>query len=401
MKTTLRHDEKLNKNKVRILSAISFLAGFSQAFFLYVMSTYFKRSSGIENVGAFYVVSYVIILAIFLNLHKVVRKIGKSDAFYLFLFCKIAAIVGLLFVSPGAIGIILVMIYIVFGNLEWVSLDMILEAYSSDRMSGRIRGKFLTVMNTGILLGPLFSAFILGKYDYYGIFLLLLIFNLAISAIGIWGLRNANHRFHGKLTVVGVLKKVKRRKNIRRIFYIAFTLDFFYALMIIYTPIYLINLGFNWSQLGIIFTWMLLPFVFLQYPMGVLADKKIGEKEMLILAIVLMGISTLVVYFVASKQIMIWSIILFSTRIGASMIEILRDSYFYKRIDGHDVDLINVFRTSRPLAYILAAGISVGLLVIFPLKSVFILVAVVVFSALWPAIHLIDNKSEKEMIKSR
>ncbi len=395
----LRHDEKLNKDKIRILGLISFLAGFAQASIVYVLSTYFKLSSGLENIGAFYLLAYAIILIIFLNLHKIVREIGKSDLFYGALSFKIIVLLGLLFVSPGVAGIILAIGYIISGSLEWVSLDMILESYSSDRMSGRIRGKYLTIMNAGILLGPFIATFILGKYGYYGIFLVLVVVNVIISAIGIKELNKVNHKFHGRLTTIAVLKKVYKRKNICRIFHISFVLDFFYALLIIYTPIYLINLGFNWHQIGIIFTWMLLPFIVLQYPVGVLADKKIGEKEMLAGAIILIGFSTLAIYFITSRAVVIWSIVLFSTRIGAALVEILRDSYFYKRIDGHDVDLINIFRISRPLAYILATGISVPWLMFFPLKSIFILVAGVVFSALGSLFYLADNKSEGEELK--
>jgi MFS family permease len=184
---------------------------------------------------------------------------------------------------------------------------------------------------------------------------------------------------------------------VRRIFYISFILEFFYALMIMYTPIYLIDLGFSWDKIGIIFTAMLLPFVFFQYPIGALADKKTGEKELLIFSIFLMGASALVVYFIGTGTVFIWSVILFSTRIGAALIEILRDSYFFKRIDGYDVDIINIFRSAKPIAYIAASAISAVVIYFFSVRAVFILVGVVVLSALLPAIRLVDNKCEREM----
>ncbi len=136
---------------------------------------------------------------------------------------------------------------------------------------------------------------------------------------------------------------------------------------------------------------MLIPFVILQYPVGFLADKKMGEKEMLIFSIIFMAISSGVIYFISSSNIWIWAAVLLATRIGASMLEVLRDSYFYKKIDGHDIDLINFFRTSMPVGYILATGISFPLLLFFPLKSVFLLVMIVVLSALVPAFLLEDN----------
>lgn len=392
-----KHDERLNKNKVRIISLISFLAGFSQAFFLYIMSTYIKLASGSDNLGPYYLAAYFAILLILLNLHKIVKRIGKSDVFYFSLFLKILVIILLLFVSPGIAAVILVVAYIIFGNIEWVSLDMILESFSSDRMSGRIRGKFLTIMNAGVFLGPLLSSKILEEYDYYGIFLAMLFLNVAVLAIGVWSLANVNHRFDGKLIVGDVLKKVIWRKNVRRIYYLSFVLEFFYALMIMYTPIYLLEMGLSWGEIGVIFTVMLAPFMLIQYPAGALADKKTGEKEFLILAILVMAVSTAAAYYINSPGIWIWSAVLLSTRIGAALLEVMRDSYFYKRIDGHDVDLINVFRTAKATAYILGSAASVVLLLFFPLKSIFILVAVVVFSALWPAISLQDNRSEREI----
>lgn len=391
------HSEKVDPGKIRVISIISFLMGFSQASFLYIMSSYFKLSSGVENVGLFYLAAYSVILVILLNLHKIIKRFGKSDVFHFSLIGKILAVVFLLFVSPGPLAIVLVIAYIIFGNVEWVSMDAILESYSSDRMSGRIRGKYLTIMNAGILLGPFFSTMILGRYGYWDIFLWLLIMNVVISAIAIKSIKKVNHTFRQSLTVKDVFNKVILRKNVRRIFYISFILEFFYALMIMYTPIYLIDLGFSWDKIGIIFTAMLLPFVFFQYPMGVLADKKMGEKELLIFSIFLMGASTLIIYFIGSGTIFVWSVILFATRIGAALIELLRDSYFFKRIDGYDVDIINIFRSAKPMAYIAASAISAVVIFFFSVKAIFILVGIVVLSALLPAIRLVDNKCEREM----
>ncbi len=388
-----KHDEKLEIRKVNILSGIALLSGVAESFFLYIMSSYIKESFGGANIGIFYLVSYAVVLVALLNLHKIIKKIGKSDFLYLALISKILAIGVLTFVSPGALGLAAVMVYIVCLNMELVGLDMILESYSSDKMSGRIRGKFLTAISFGILLGPIFSTTILVEYGYCGIFLIIFILNSAILLAEVTMIKKVNHCFKGKIGVGHVLRKVFKRPDILRIFYIAFILDFFYALMLIYVPIYLINLGISWKEIGLIFTIMLLPFVFIQYPVGILADKKLGEKEMLIGAIFLMGCSTAAMYFIVSKEIFAWALLLFLSRVGAAMIEILRDSYFYKRIDARDVDLINVFRTSSSVAYILGALASAILLFLFPLKAIFILVAVVVFSALIPAFKLEDNQA--------
>ena len=401
-------EKKINNRKIRLISGMSFLLGFSQAFFIYVMSTYLKLASGLENVGFFYFFSYFLVFLIFLNLHKIIKKIGEADIFHLALTVKIISVCFLSVSSPSFWGVFWVIIYIISGNVEWVSMDIILESYSSDHMSGRIRGKYLTIMNAGILLGPFLSTFILDNYDFNGLFLALLFLNVVISAVAITGIKKigekqkkSKYRFGKNASVFSVARKFLTRKNVRRVYHISFMLEFFYALTIIFVPLYLYNVGLTLKEIGFIFTIMLIPFILVQYPIGFLADKKLGEKEMLIAGIFIMAFSGLGIFFFSSREVFLWAIILFLGRLGAAMVEILHDSYFYKRIDSYDVDMINLFRTSKSLAYILSSGIAGFMLLIFPLKSVFILLGAVSFSALWSAFRLEDNKCEKELMMGR
>lgn len=379
-------------------NVVSFLMGFSQAFVIYIMSSYFKLSAGTENVGPFYFVAYLISLVALLNFHKIVKYFGKSNAFYFSLVFKLVSIAFLINAAPSVWGIFFMILYIIFGTLEWVSLDIIIESFSSDRLSGRIRGKHLAIINTGFLLAPFLSTYILQNLDYGYVFLMLFLFNSVILVTSIFSFRNVNHRFDGEITVSEIIKKVYARKNILRIFYISFTLELFYALTVIYIPIYLLNLGMGWDKIGIVITIMLLPFVFIQYPIGILADKKFGEKEFIILALFIMGFSTAAIYFITATSVWVWALVLLVTRTGAAIVEVLRDSYFYKRIDGHDVDVINFFRTAMPLGYVISTVCSTALLLIFSIKTVFIFVALVVFSALLAAFFLADNKSERELL---
>jgi len=392
-----KHIEKLDLTRIKLIRFIGFLMGFAQAILAYVMSSFFKEASGIENVGIFYTVSYVIFLLILLNLHKLIRTLGKSNVFYFALLTKIIAVVFLIMNGPSQIGAFLLMLYIILGHIEWVALDNIVEGFSTDKMSGRIRGLQLTALSFGFLLGPFVSTYILERTDFSGVFLLSLILNAVILVFSLLVFRNVSQKFREKEKVTEVIKKAFARKNIIRIYYVSFVLDFFYAFMVIYTPIHLRNLGYSWEDIGLIFTMMLVPFVLVQYPMGVLADKRTGEKEFIIAALLIMGASTLAIFFMGTGTILAWGAVLFCTRIGAALIEILRDSYFYKRIDKHDVDLVDFFRTSLPAAYIFATILSSFMFLFLPIQSAFILVGIVVLSALVPAFRLNDNKCEAEL----
>jgi len=392
-----KHKENLDENRLRLSSFVTFLMGFSQAVLVYVMSSYFKEATGAESIGIFYGVSYIVFLIILLNMHKLVRIFGKSNVFYFSLLINIIVATCLISINPSMLGVALLMLYIIMTHVAWVALDVIVESFSSDKQTGRIRGLHLTIFNAGFLFGPLASTYILDKIGFQGIFVFALIFNCFVFIFGLIGFRNVNHRFEQKLKVFEVIRKVLAKKDIMRIYYVSFVLEFFYALMTIYTPIYLRDLGYSWESIGLIFTIMLAPFVLLQYPMGILADKKFGEKEFLLGAISVMALATISIYFIGSGSVAIWAIILFVTRIGAALIEILRDSYFFKKVDAYDVDIINFFRTSLPMAYIAATTLSSFVIFFLPIKFAFVLTGLVALSALYPASKLVDNKSEKEL----
>ena len=268
----IRHKEGLDKNRLRLSSFVTFLIGFSQAVLTYVMSSYFKLATGTESVGIFYGVSYVVYLMILFNLHKLVRLAGKSNVFYFSLLANIIISLFLTFSGPSIVGILLLMLYIVVSHVVWVALDVIIESFSVDRMSGRIRGLHLTIFNAGFLFGPFISTYILDRIGFQGIFVFALIFNCLIFIFGLIGFRNINHKFERKLKIMGVLRRVATKKDILRIYYVSFVLEFFYALMTIYTPIYLRDLCFSLVCNVLIFIAILLPFVILQTPILVLSD---------------------------------------------------------------------------------------------------------------------------------
>ena len=397
----IKKEEKYHPSKVKIISGITFFMGFLQASLAYVLSNFFKISSGTDNVGIFYFIPSIISISLLLFVfHKLVGRLGKSNTFYFALLVKFVALSFLIILPPSWLAILLVMMHMVAGVIQWLSIDIILESFSVDKKSGRIRGWNLTIMNTGFLLGPLFSTFILEKFDYSGIFFFLLAANSLLFIFTLIFLRKYNVSYQEKSSVKILFAKIWKRKNVLRAYYLSLILNIFYAVTTIYFPLHLLEQGMHWSQIGLILTIMLVPFVIVQYPMGVLADKRFGEKEFIITSIIVTGCSTAIIYLVESQSVIIWAIIFFANRIGAALLELLSDSYFYKRVCDKDVYTINFFRTSWSGGFIIGAVISTITLFFFPIKAIFIVLAAVIFTALYPAFNLIDNKCEREITKT-
>ncbi|MCK4635435.1 MAG: MFS transporter [Candidatus Moranbacteria bacterium] len=393
----LIHQEKLNYKIIFFVNVITFLMGFSTALLTYITSAYFKKTLGTENIAWTYLVANIILLIILLNIHHFVRIIGKTPLFHLINVCKVSIFVALILINNTFANTFFLMIFIIFDVLAWTILSMILESCSIDKDSGKIYGFNFTLFNAGFIIAPIISTNLLDKFGFNGVFSLVIIMNTIIFLIAFFKIKQVNHRYTQKINFKALFKKLSVRKDILNIFLVSISLRFFYALMVIYTPLYLLNKGLDWSQIGVIFTIMLIPFILIQYPAGLLADKKFGEKEIIFISFIIMGVATIIFYLTDSVEVTTLAIILLFSRIGAALIEILQSSYFYKRIDGNDIEMISFFQTAKPIAYILAPAISSILLIFFEMKSIFILSAIISFATLYPVYKLVDNKSESEM----
>jgi MFS family permease len=394
----MSHSEIFEPSKTNFLSLLSFLIGVTEASLLYVLSSYFAEVIGSDQIGIFYLIAYSASLISLFFLRSILHTFGRMRVLIIS-FALLIFLSGVLSKIPVSwLGAALLIGFLFLSGIIWVTIDIIIEAYSTDRVSGRVRGLHLTILNIGILFGPIISTQTLERFGFSGIFLVLvvgfsLIFLLALCflrkepSIGIQPVA---------LSIKSMIQKIFQEKDLARIYLIALALDFFFVVMTIYMPIHLREIGMEWSQIGTIFTIMLIPFVILQYPLGWIADKKFGEKELLLAGIALSGISTIIVGFIATPSVMLWAGLLFATRIGAATIEVLRDSYFYKQIDANDLDIISFFRTTRPVANIFSALIFTPFLIFFPLQSVFFVTAGVFFLSFLVGLSLHDSESEQE-----
>ncbi len=389
---TVTHKERINRPLLKVLAFFTFLLGVSSSFVLYLESDYFKTVTRSENITHFFIVAHALALVFILNWHKVVRFAGRVRSFIAITSLKAFILLLLAILPPGSESAWIFVIYITLAISSWVSLDILIETCSRDDRTGEIRGSQLTLENAGRLISPLFAGFLVSIYGFQFVFGIAFLIIFAIDIIALTKLKKIEDEPVKKEGILSIILKVSERKNVLRIFYIAFLLDVFYALMIIYTPLLLLDIGFSWTQIGQIFTIMLIPFVFIQYPAGLIADEKIEEREMIPFALLVMSFFTLLVFLFKSESFWLWAGILFATRVGASLIEILRDSYFYKRIDQHDIDVIEFFRSVRPMAYILSLLVAAPIVYYLGIAYVFPLLAAIVLTGIPVSLRLASSR---------
>jgi Na+/melibiose symporter-like transporter len=186
---------------------------------------------------------------------------------------------------------------------------------------------------------------------------------------------------------------VWRNKDLRSIFSISFLLQFFFTLMVIYTPLYLHNhIGFEWRELGPIFSIMLVPFLLLEAPLGRLADRVLGEKELLIAGFSIMALATGAIYFFTAHSFALWGTLLFMTRVGAASVEVMTEAYFFKKINAGDAAIVGLNRSVRPFAGAVAPIAATGLLAFLSLPSLFLALGALMLLGIPLAMALKDTK---------
>ena len=137
---------------------------------------------------------------------------------------------------------------------------------------------------------------------------------------------------------------------------------------------------------------MLLPFVLVDYPLGKMSDK-IGEKKMLIWGFFIASFFTLLIPLISGKELWLWALILFGTRTGAGIIEIMSESYFFKIVNAENDSAISFFRNNYPLAYVLAPLLAIPTLLLVPSFSyLFYILGAILLIGLLISLRLQDVK---------
>jgi MFS family permease len=386
---------KFQKYSLFSLYLVGFLFSLQVALPNYVNSSYLGTLMPERWLGVIYTLEAVLAILGFLILPKILRRFGNFRVAIVFLLIEMVSLLGLVFYHDFISVIVFMTSSLVFLILLSFSLDMFLEGFSSDVSTGKTRGIFLTCANLAWVVAPFLTGLILSNGDYWKIYLSAFIILIPVFIIIRASLSNFKDSEYKDSNLLRTLVQVWKEKDILNIFMAGFLLQLFYSWMTIYTPIYLhTNLGLSWSAIGIIFSVMLLPFVFVQFPAGRLADSRFGEKEMLVIGFVFMILSTLLMFLIVGKSLLVWTLILFGTRIGAAVVEIMCDVYFFKKVNNQDANLISFFRMARPLAYIIGPLLATIILSFSGLgiKYLFLILGILLIFGLKFSLSIKDTK---------
>ena len=368
-----------------------FLLTLAEALLFSVNSPFIEKLIGSELVGTVYSLGSLATLLLLLYLPRVLERVRAGDALSVLLLAGALGATGVAFAgNPWIFGFLI--IFLAIPQVTPAVSDIYIEKVSLIRDRGKTIGSEFTWMNLAFTISPIIAGFIIARSGFNTLYIIsTLVFILALFASRTFTKISTPHIRKGNLW--RGLKSAWTNNDLRHVLILCFLLQFFFSWMVIYTPLYLIaSFGLSFESLGIIFSIMLLPYLLLEYPLGRLADGKLGEKELLGCGFVLMAITVGIIPLIHTGSLIIWTIILFGTRIGAAMVESMSATYFYKKVRSDDADSPALFRDMRPLAYLVAPLMASFVINKFGTSTLFPILGIIMLLGAFISTRLHDTR---------
>jgi len=362
---------------------------------LYATSTYLHMYFGSSTISILYVIASIITLLASIHIAKYIKRFHTYQFTLGLVIAEIVTTIAFATTTnPFFIGLFFVT-HFCLQVLLYICINIFVETFSNHKETGSIRGIFLALLNMGILISPVLAGAILSVSSFQALYIVA----SCILIPFIFFLHRYMHHIeepaYHSLDMVKAAKRAWKNRDLRGALIAALILECFYSVMIIYSPIYLTSIGIPLTvYLATILPFALLPFVVLPYELGYLADTKIGEKELLILGLIIIAISLFLIVIIRTPHILLWTAVLVMSRIGAAFVETMTFTYYFKKIEAEDASLTALFSNMRTLAVVVIGilGFAISpLLVTYP-QLIFIILGCAVLMSILSIMQIRDTR---------
>jgi hypothetical protein len=362
----------------------------------YSSSTYLGTFISTNQIGLLYSAAAFLSIVIFLILPKIMVWYGNV---LVTIALMLGSILTLWFVGGGLTPSLVIISFILFqaiNPLLHLNIDIFSETLIGKREggTGHKRGLALAFGSGISLFAPLTMGYLVGDGDnlaqlYYLAIVTGVIFIVIILAV----FRHFYDPVYTQIKCQRLFASAWRNLDIRIVLTTHFILQLFFTWTMIYVPLYLATVvGLSWSAIGYIIAAGLFGYLVCEYPIGALADNYCGEKEMMALGFLILTLTIASITAMTTTVTLAWMLLMFTSRIGASLVEVTTESYFFKKVAGEDAELISLFRLMRPLATLIGALLGSLALYFMPFQLIFLVLAFCMVIGIFCTIYLTDTK---------
>jgi MFS family permease len=327
---------------------------------VYATSSYLHKYFNSSIVSATYMVGSILALIASVSIAKSIRRFHT----YQFTFGVALAEIVVITIFGHTQNIYLLpvffIVHFVLQVLLNVCLNVFIESFTVHAKVGSVRGLFLAIFNLGVLISPFIGGMILKYSSFATLYTVSACMLIPYLYFLHHYLKHIKEPAYHQIDLFGAARQAFKNKNLRAALIGELTVQSFYAVMVIYSPLYLTAIGIPLTTyLTVIIPLALIPLVLLPYELGYLADKKFGEKEMLIIGLLILTVSTFLIVITRTTDIRVWVLILLLSRIGASFIETMSFSYYFKKVGAEDPSLTALFINTQGLSILIVGTIGV------------------------------------------
>lgn len=373
------------------------LLAFQGAVTLYVHSTYLGQFMGSSAISALFLIGSAVSIGAFLWSSDVLKTYGNLKLGLALIGADFLALLGMGLFENMYAAIGLFILHQAITPLLFFNLDVFLESLTGndEAQTGGRRGIMLTIMSLATASAPLGAGFLMGNEDprFRLVYVVSALLLLPLAFYIFRSFKTFKDPVYRDPQITKALTTFWNDLNLRYVFSAHFLLQLFFAWMVIYVPLYLATeIGFAWDTIGVILFVGLFAYVLLEYAVGYIADRYLGEVELMAIGFFILAISTAWISFVATAALVPWMVVMFMTRVGASLVEATTESYFFKHATGRDANIISFFRITRPLAIMVGALLGTISLLLLPFASIFLVLGALMLLGIACALLLVDTR---------
>lgn len=352
--------QSILRNKLLLVTyLLTMLYALHYAIPLYATSSFLHMYFSSGYVSGLYVIASVATLLASLTISKSIKRFHTYGFTFFLVIAEILATIIFAITDNLFVIALFFIIHIILQAFLYICLNIFIESFSKDAETGSIRGLFLTILNLGVLVSPLIGGYILAHSSFQVLYIVASLMLVPFLYFLHRYLTHIKEPAYTQVDVMNALKKVIRNKNLKAIFITDLVVESFYSTMIIYSPLYLVTIGIPLTTyLSYIMPIALIPLVVLPYELGHLVDGRYGEKNIIIIGLLIMAVTTFICVILTTSNPLIWALLLFVSRIGTSSVETMSYTYFFKKIGPEDASLTALFMNIRGVAIILVGSIG-------------------------------------------
>ncbi len=338
-------------------------------------------------VGFFSSILSSVALVSFFIFTPLIQKYSENKIYFYALLVSIFVLMFIAFNENFYLLIILAVVYVMMSVLRAETFGIMFRNESKTKVLGKNEGLIYTLSNVGWIIGSLFVVVLLTSYNISNVFIFSALFSFLGLVIFLLYRRNQKKEKNYEMNILKNIKDFFKNNNLRNLYLTSFGVSCWLGFIFIYMPLYITENNLSASFVGTFIFIFLLPHL-LQYFIGRKSDF-IGTKIFINLGYLIMGVFTLLAFIANNINLVLFFLVMAS--FGVAMILPTKEIHFFKMIKKKEEEkYYGIFLTHIEVGLLLGKLVPALILLKFPFKITFFVLAVIIFIFLLLSLKLKD-----------